>query len=134
MHITGATATFDAIVWGTGAPAARRRREGRPQLNKPITAELGGVSPIIVVPGTWTDADLRYQAEHIVTMRLYNSGHNCMAGQVVLVSSDWPQRDAFLAALRSAFDDAPDRPIWYPHSDREAGCRGIQLSERDPPS
>jgi len=119
VHITGATATFDAIVWGTGAPAARRRREGRPQLNKPITAELGGVSPIIVVPGTWTDADLRYQAEHIVTMRLYNSGHNCLAGQVVLVSSDWPQRDAFLAALRSAFDDAPDRPIWYPHSDRK---------------
>ncbi|HEX5633029.1 MAG TPA: hypothetical protein VFX50_07365, partial [Gemmatimonadales bacterium] len=26
VHVTGATATFDAIVWGTGAPAARRRR------------------------------------------------------------------------------------------------------------
>ena len=95
--------------------AAARERE--PLLTKPITAELGGVSPIIVVPGQWTDADLRYQAEHISTMRLYNSGHNCLAGQVVLVSADWPQRDAFVRALRSAFADAPARPVWYPRSD-----------------
>ena len=32
VHITGAAPTFDAIVWGTGAAATRRRREGRPQL------------------------------------------------------------------------------------------------------
>ena len=119
VHITGAAPTFDAIVWGTGAAATRRRREGRPQLKKPITAELGGVSPIIVVPGEWSDADLRYQAEHIVTMRLQNSGHNCIAGQVVLVSSDWPQRAAFLAELRRAFGAAPARPVWYPRSDEK---------------
>jgi len=116
VHITGAAPTFDAIVWGTGAPAARRRRDGDPQLKKPITAELGGVSPIIVIPGQWDDADLRYQAEHIVTMRLYNSGHNCLAGQVVLISADWAQRETFLTALRTAFADAPERPTWYPHS------------------
>ncbi|MFT4230512.1 MAG: aldehyde dehydrogenase family protein [Microbacterium sp.] len=123
VHITGAEATFDAIVWGAGptpqakAAARRRKREGRPLLRKPITAELGGVSPIVVVPGRWSDADLRYQAEHVVTMRLYNSGHNCIAGQVVVLSHDWPQRDAFLAALRDAFARAPQRPVWYPRSD-----------------
>jgi acyl-CoA reductase-like NAD-dependent aldehyde dehydrogenase len=117
VHITGGTATFDAIVWSTGDEALHRRRADEPKLQKPITAELGGVSPIIVVPGEWTDADLRYQAEHIVTMRLYNSGHNCLAGQVVLISADWPQRQAFLAALREAFADAPERPVWYPGSD-----------------
>lgn len=119
VHITGAATTFDAIVWGTGAPAQRRRREGRPQLKKPITAELGGVSPIIVVPGKWTAADLRFQAEHTVTMRLQNSGHNCIAGQVVILSSDWPQREEFLTALREAFGRAPSRPIWYPRSDEK---------------
>lgn len=124
VHITGAEATFDAIVWGAGgktpqarAAARRRKREGRPLLRKPITAELGGVSPIIVVPGRWTEADLRYQAEHIVTMRLHNSGHNCIAGQVVLMSRDWAQRDAFLEALRTAYASAPERPVWYPNSD-----------------
>ena len=116
VHITGSAATFDAIVWGTGAAAARRRRENRPQLKKPITAELGGVSPIIVVPGAWSDDDLRYQAEHVATMRLQNGGHNCIAGQVVILSSDWPQADRFRAELRRAYANAPERPIWYPGS------------------
>ncbi|WP_347124761.1 aldehyde dehydrogenase family protein [Microbacterium sp. SY138] len=121
VHITGSAATFDTIVWGPskgeGAAATkRRRREDRPQLKKPITAELGGVSPIIVVPGAWTDADLTYQAEHIATMRLQNCGHNCIAGQVVIISSDWDQADAFRAALRRAYANAPERPIWYPGS------------------
>lgn len=116
VHITGSAATFDTIVWGTGAAATRRRREDRPLLKKPITAELGGVSPIIIVPGEWTDADLTYQAEHVATMRLQNSGHNCIAGQVVIMSSDWAQADDFRAALRRAYANAPERPIWYPGS------------------
>ena len=121
VHITGSATTFDTIVWGpsSGAGAAatkRRRRENRPLLKKPITAELGGVSPIIVVPGRWTDADLTYHAEHIATMRLQNSGHNCIAGQVVIISSDWAQAGAFRAALRRAYANAPERPIWYPGS------------------
>jgi acyl-CoA reductase-like NAD-dependent aldehyde dehydrogenase len=119
VHITGSAATFDAIVWGTGGAATRRRRENRPRLKTPITAELGGVSPIIVVPGRWTDADLRYQAEHIVTMRLHNSGHNCIAGQVVLISAEWAQRADFLQALRDAYAAAPERPVWYPRSDEK---------------
>ncbi len=118
IHITGSAATFDAIVWGTGAEATRRRKADDPKLTTPITAELGGVSPMIVVPGRWTDADLAYQASHIATMRLYNSGHNCIAGQVVVISRDWPQRDAFLAALRAAYAAAPPRPIWYPNGER----------------
>lgn len=116
VHITGSAATFDLIAWGPGPSGARRRREKRPQLKKPITAELGGVSPIIVVPGRWTAADLAFHAEHVVTMRLHNSGHNCIAGQVVILSADWPQREAFLDALRTAYDTAPTRPVWYPKS------------------
>jgi len=117
VHITGSAATFDAITWGTGDEATQRREENRPKLEIPITAELGGVSPIIVVPGEWSDEDLRFQAEHIVTMRLQNSGHNCIAGQVVLVSSDWPQLAQFKRALRRAYALAPERPVWYPHAD-----------------
>ncbi|MGC5172295.1 aldehyde dehydrogenase family protein [Microbacterium sp. DT81.1] len=119
VHITGSATTFDAIVWGTGEEAERRRAEDSPQLSTPITSELGGVSPIIVVPGVWTDADLRFQAEHVVTMRLQNSGHNCVAAQVVLLSSEWPQREAFLGALREAYAAAPARPVWYPRADEK---------------
>ena len=52
-------------------------------------------------------------------MRLQNSGHNCIAGQVVLMSAEWPQRDAFLAALRTAYDAAPRRSAWYPRTDEK---------------
>ncbi|MGB3731702.1 aldehyde dehydrogenase family protein [Microbacterium sp.] len=121
VHITGSAATFDTIVWGPSrGPKAgattRRRRENRPLLQKPITAELGGVSPIIIVPGEWTDADITYQAEHVATMRLQNCGHNCIAGQVVILSADWPQAEQFRTALRRAYAGAPERPIWYPGS------------------
>lgn len=117
VHITGSAPTFDAIVWGTGPQAKRRKRENRPRLKKPITAELGGVSPVIVVPGEWSAEDLRFQAEHVATMRLQNCGHNCIAGQVVILSSDWAQKDQFLIELRRAYALAPERPIWYPRSD-----------------
>ncbi|WP_203581823.1 aldehyde dehydrogenase family protein [Microbacterium hibisci] len=118
VHITGSAATFDAIVWGTGTDAATRRASDDPQLTVPITAELGGVSPIIVVPGRWSDADLKYQAAHVATMRLVNAGHNCIAGQVVIVSSDWPQREEFLRELQAAYAAAPPRPVWYPRSEQ----------------
>jgi aldehyde dehydrogenase (NAD(P)+) len=116
VHITGSAVTFDAIVWGTGEEAARRRGDDDPAMTKPITAELGGVSPVIIVPGEWTSADLRFQAEHVATMRLQNAGHNCIAGQMVVISRDWPQRGAFLSELRAAFLRAPHRPTWYPHA------------------
>jgi len=117
VHITGSAATHDVIVWGPGPGAATRKAEGTPLLKKPITSELGGVAPIIVLPGAWSKADLKYQAEHVVTQRLHNGGYNCIAGQIVVLSSQWPQREAFLAELRSALARTPDRAPWYPGSD-----------------
>ena len=117
VHITGSAATHDTVVWGAGVDGARRKAAGTPLLAKPITSELGGVSPIIVVPSSWTRRDLAYQAEHVVTQRLHNGGYNCIAGQVVVVSSDWPQKEAFLAQLRRALAAAPARLAWYPGSD-----------------
>ncbi|MCO5951267.1 aldehyde dehydrogenase family protein [Microbacterium yannicii] len=106
------SATEDGSATGEGSASERE-----PKLQVPITAELGGVSPIIVVPGDWSAADLKYQAEHVATMRLVNAGHNCIAGQVVILSSDWPQRADFLRELHNAYAAAPERPVWYPRSD-----------------
>lgn len=116
VHITGSAATHDLIVWGRGKDAVQRRAAGTPLLETPITSELGGVSPIIVVPGQWSAADLAFQAEHVATQRLHNGGYNCIAGQVVVLSSDWPQRDDFVQQLRIAMDKAPGREPWYPRS------------------
>jgi acyl-CoA reductase-like NAD-dependent aldehyde dehydrogenase len=117
VHITGSSATHDVVVWGPGQAGRDRKRANTPLLAKPITSELGGVSPIIIVPGTWSKADLKFQAEHVATQRLHNGGYNCIAGQIVVLSSDWAQKDAFVAELRSALDRAPLRHPWYPGSD-----------------
>jgi len=119
VHITGSAATFDAIVWGASTEGTTHET---PKLQVPITAELGGVSPIIVVPGRWSAADLKYQAEHVATMRLVNAGHNCIAGQVVILSADWPQRGEFLHRLHEAYAAAPERPVWYPRGDERLGA------------
>ncbi|WP_028476001.1 aldehyde dehydrogenase family protein [Nocardia sp. CNY236] len=117
VHMTGSAQTHDTIVWGPGTAGAQRRAADRPLLDKTITSELGGVSPTIVVPGAWSDADLRYQAEHVATHRLHNGGYNCVAAQVVVLSAQWDRKHEFLAELRHALNRAPRRTPYYPGSD-----------------
>jgi aldehyde dehydrogenase (NAD(P)+) len=117
VHLTGSGETHDKIVFGTGEDGSRRKAAASPQLRKPITSELGGVAPVIVLPGRWSEADLRFQAEHVATQRLHNSGFNCNASQVVVVSAGWPQKDEFIDAVKRAVRDAPGRPAYYPGAD-----------------
>jgi acyl-CoA reductase-like NAD-dependent aldehyde dehydrogenase len=114
IHITGSAATHDAIVFGTGDEGAAARGANAPRLQTPIASELGGVSPTIVLPGRWSARDLRFQAEHVATQKLHNDGFNCIASQVVIISSDWAQKDAFLDQLRIALASAPERAAYYP--------------------
>lgn len=107
IHITGSAQTHDAIVF---ADAAKTRR----RLDKSVTSELGNVSPTIVVPGRWTQADLRFQAEHIATQKLHNAGFNCIAAQVVILAREWEQRAQFERELERAFSRAQARPAYYP--------------------
>ncbi|GAB2973766.1 aldehyde dehydrogenase family protein [Nocardioides montaniterrae] len=115
VHITGSGRTHDAIVWGVGDEAAANRAAGTPKLTKEMSSELGGVSPIIVVPGKWSKGELRFQAEHVVTQRLHNAGHNCIGGQALILSKDWAQKDAFLAEIRGVLEELQARPAWYPN-------------------
>ncbi|MEC7259408.1 MAG: aldehyde dehydrogenase, partial [Pseudomonadota bacterium] len=70
VHITGAAASHDAIVWGPGEEGAKNKAANTPKLSKPITSELGAVCPTIVVPGNWSKADIKFQAEHLATQKL----------------------------------------------------------------
>jgi acyl-CoA reductase-like NAD-dependent aldehyde dehydrogenase len=114
VHITGSDKTYDAVVFGTGAEGQRRKAADEPVLTKPITAELGSVSPVIVVPGKWTTAELLYQAEHVATMLVNNAGFNCLAVRVVVTHAGWPQRDAFLGALTQCLSQLATRRSYYP--------------------
>ena len=40
---------------------------GEPPFPKPVYGELGCCTPYIIVPGAWSDTDMEYQAEMILT-------------------------------------------------------------------
>jgi Aldehyde dehydrogenase family len=114
IHVTGSDRTYEAIVFGTGDEGRRRKAEGRPSLAKPVTAELGNVSPVIVVPGPWSAGDFAYQAENIASMLTNNAGFNCNAARVIVQHAGWYRRERLLDTLRGVFSRVPARRAYYP--------------------
>jgi hypothetical protein len=87
---------------------------GTPLNDRPITSELGCVTPFIVVPGTWTDADLDYQAEIVASAVYNNASCNCNAAKVLVTSAAWPQRQTFLDRVAAVLATLPPRRSYYP--------------------
>ena len=113
MHITGSNVTHDAIVWGVGDEAANNRKAGKPKNTKRLTSELGAVCPVIVVPGPWSHADLQFQAEHVATMKMHNSGFNCVACQVLVLPKTWDKREEFIDRIKDVVSGST-RHAYYP--------------------
>jgi aldehyde dehydrogenase (NAD(P)+) len=114
VHITGSARTHDTIVYGPGEEGERRKASDDRILDKPIFSELGGVGGTIVLPGPWSDADFQYQAEHVVTQKLHNSGHNCVASQVLILPSDWDGSQRLLDEVRRQMAASEQRDAYYP--------------------
>ncbi|AFY91940.1 aldehyde dehydrogenase family protein [Chamaesiphon minutus] len=115
IHITGSHRTHDAIVWGaTPSEQQERKATNKPRLTKPITSELGCVTPILVVPGKWSPADLTFQARQVASSIAHNASFNCASGQLLVTASGWAQRDEFLAAIRRELAAIPPRQAYYP--------------------
>jgi aldehyde dehydrogenase (NAD(P)+) len=120
IHVTGDYRTYNAIVFGTGVEGEKRRERDDPLVTKRVTAELGNISPTIVVPGPWSDADIAYQAEHIATQKSHNGGFNCVAAQVLVLPEEWNRSEDFVAAVRQTIKRIPAREPYYPGaSDRQ---------------
>lgn len=113
LHITGAGATHDAIVWGTGTEGEKNRAANTPKNDKKFTSELGAVCPTIVVPGPWSNADLKFQAEHIATQKLHNSGFNCVACQVLIMPRGWDKAATLLTNIEGVAQKSK-RGAYYP--------------------
>ncbi len=112
IHITGSDKTHDLIVFG---PNYETQKAAREPLNKRfISSELGNVSPLIVVPGEWTEKELKFQAENIVSSLANNAGFNCNATRVIITQKSWPQREALLNEIRAVFRRIETRSAYYP--------------------
>ncbi len=114
IHITGGAKTFEFIVFGSGSDGKERKNRGEPQLDKSVTAELGCVTPTIVVPGPWSKADLKYQAENIATQKLHNGSFNCIASQILVLPEIWDSADDLLADVKKTISSVTPREPYYP--------------------
>ncbi len=115
VHITGSDRTHETIVWGPPGPERDRRLAADdPLLKKPITSELGNVSPVAIVPHSYSDAELWFQARNVVTMVVNNASFNCNAAKMLITPRGWPQRDKFLDLVAQGLAQAPTRKAYYP--------------------
>ncbi|MTI00432.1 aldehyde dehydrogenase [Roseibium sp. RKSG952] len=131
LFITGSQAVHDLIVWGAGEEAARNKAAGTPRNPRPIESELGGVGPTIVVPGPWSKSDIAYHAAHIATQKLQNSGHVCVACQVLILPDGWDTSEALLKAVEQQMKAAPERPAYYPGAASRAAAFGVGAGDQD---
>jgi len=114
LHITGSQRTYDTIVFGAGPVGEERRRRDEPIMSKPFTAELGNLTPVIVVPGPWNHADLDYQADNVATMLTNNAGFNCTTPRVLITPAGWKLRQPFLNGVRARLRATQVRRAYYP--------------------
>ena len=120
IHITGSDRVHDIIVWGApGEEQDANRRAKKMKIDKRITSELGCVTPLIIVPGEWSDKELAFQAENVATMVANNASFNCNAAKLLVTAKAWPQRQAFLDKVEETLRTIPKRFAYYPGSDRK---------------
>jgi acyl-CoA reductase-like NAD-dependent aldehyde dehydrogenase len=119
IHITGSDKTHDLIIWGsTPDEQEKNKKAGTPRLNKPISSELGCVTPVLVLPGPWSDDDIAAQADQVVGMMTQNGSFNCNAAKVLVTWKGWPLREKFLAAVEDIMRKAPPRKAYYPGAEQ----------------
>ncbi|MAE33564.1 MAG: hypothetical protein CL493_04515 [Actinobacteria bacterium] len=114
-HLTGSNYTYESIVYGKTLSDKERSLKSLPKINKkPITTELGNVTPIIVHPGNWSRTEIRHQAKKIVTAKLNNSGFNCIAAQVIVLPKDWKHTAKLKADIKNYLKKIGDTTSYYP--------------------
>ncbi|GIR01074.1 MAG: hypothetical protein CM15mP10_1370 [Actinomycetota bacterium] len=117
IHLTGSDKTFEDIVYGRELTEKERKSKSLSKINnKPISSELGNVTPIIIHPGKWSTSDIKYQARKIVTAKLNNNGFNCIAAQVVVLPDGWGQTDTLIKFVKHYMSKAKERKAYYPES------------------
>ncbi|CAM2919804.1 aldehyde dehydrogenase family protein [Prescottella defluvii] len=97
---------FDHAVFTGGTEIGRKILAGAAQSLTPVTLELGGKSPAIVM----ADADLAVTARRIAWTKVLNSGQACIAADYVLVER--PVRDELVERIIDSLDDFRPESTW----------------------
>jgi len=114
LMMTGSDKAYEAVVFGPGAEGLARKAQRTPRNRKPFLSELGNVSPVIVVPGPWTERDVQEQAKHIATWLVVNAGFACLTPRMLIRHASWPQGEELRAAIRRELERCSTRVAYYP--------------------
>lgn len=113
VHMTGSGTTHDR-VWAAIKEAQR-------DSEILFTSELGCVTPWIVCPGKandgeWSETAIDKHATMLAAAFKSSCSMNCLSPKVLVLppESVWPQRAAFLKALREKLSSMPQPPPYYP--------------------
>jgi coniferyl-aldehyde dehydrogenase len=87
---------FDALFFTGSTATGRRVAEAAARNLVPVTLELGGKSPAILLP----DADLQDAAASLMAGKLFSAGQTCVAPDYLLVPRG--RMEEVVAALRAA--------------------------------
>ena len=104
---------FDYIFFTGGRTVGRLVMEKAAQHLTPVSLELGGKSPVLVLD----DADIPLAARRIVFGKLLNCGQTCVAPDYVLVQPGARERliEAMKQEIRAALGGDPLANPEYPH-------------------
>jgi aldehyde dehydrogenase (NAD(P)+) len=115
VHITGSDKTYDAMVWGPpGAEREARKARREPLLHKPVSSELGNISPVLWVPGPYSRRELAAQTRSLAGMVINNASFNCNSAKLLVTAKGWRGRDGLLDSVGTRLSAAPVRKAYYP--------------------
>ena len=115
VHLTGSDKTFDQIVWGGPGPDQMERKlRKEPLLKKTITSELGNISPVIVVPGPYTEKEIEFQAEAIAAAMTMNASFFCNSAKMLVMPEGWAGSGNIMQAIQQACASVEPRQAYYP--------------------
>ncbi|MFP2929723.1 aldehyde dehydrogenase [Pyxidicoccus sp. 3LG] len=119
VHVTGSDRTHDALVWGPPGPESEeRRKRNEPLLKKPFSSELGNISPVVVVPGPYSDGELRFQADNIAGMVSNNASFNCNSAKLLVQPKEWARRSQVVDGVQASLGHAAVRRAYYPGAEQ----------------
>ncbi|MCB9099564.1 MAG: aldehyde dehydrogenase [Anaerolineales bacterium] len=114
VHMTGSRHTYEAVVFGSDHEKRPGRVVGSPRLEKPVTAELGNITPVIVVPGPWSDHDIDIQAKKLASWLVFNSAFACLTPRVIIQAKGWAKREPLNQAIGRVLSQVNTRRAYYP--------------------
>lgn len=114
IHITGSDKTFDAIVYGPGAQGKENKRNDKKLNERPVMGELGCVTPLIVIPGDWSESDFDFQARTIISFLGFGGGYFCMTPRVLIMPKNWEGSNKLIALVKKYMQEVQLASSFYP--------------------